>query len=307
MKRLLFLSTLAVLVLACQKELSRSKADFGKLASLQQFFEKNTAPVQTGTADASAAFRFTTAKGTAIDFPNNAFVTPNNQPVTGTITIAVKEIRTPAEMILNNTPTMSDGLPLVSGGEFFVRATQNGERLKLAAGKYVQINLGTLSRVEMAGMQVFNGDTTSGTMNWMLNTQPTNVVVQVQDSLVGGGSNSVNLLFADSLEWINCDKYIDEPKITYTVDPGNTPNVDSTAVFVHLTGRNAIMRFPKVGDTFAYTNMIATEATVVGICVMDGTLYYAINPVVTEPGGATTLNFKSISEEALKMKLAELN
>jgi hypothetical protein len=210
-------------------------------------------------------------------------------------------------MILNNTPTMSDGLPLVSGGEFFVRATQNGERLKLAAGKYVQINLGTLSRVEMAGMQVFNGDTTSGTMNWMLNTQPTNVVVQVQDSLVGGGSNSVNLLFADSLEWINCDKYIDEPKITYTVDPGNTPNVDSTAVFVHLTGRNAIMRFPKVGDTFAYTNMIATEATVVGICVMDGTLYYAINPVVTEPGGATTLNFKSISEEALKMKLAELN
>src|SRR5215217_9026855 len=118
MKLLLSLLTLAVVIYACQKELSDSKTGKDDIVSLQQFFTKNTAPLQRITASASNPIRFTAAKGTSINFPDNAFVTLNNASVTGTVTIEVKEILTPADMILNNTPTMSNGLPLESGGEF---------------------------------------------------------------------------------------------------------------------------------------------------------------------------------------------
>jgi hypothetical protein len=299
MKHFLSLLAVAALLYACQKEVSSAESLKTVQVSLPQFFKNNTAPIHRFTATASDFISFTTAKGTDVQFPDNAFVTLNNVPVTGAVEIEIKEIFTPGEMILNNTPTMSNGAPLVSGGEFFVRARQNNEVLKLAPGKYIRISVRPPVGADMEGMQVFNGDTSTGTLNWILNSNQGNVVTR--DS----GLSYVSL-FADSLQWLNIDKLIDEPQITYTVNPGNTPNVDSTAIFVHLTGRKSVFSFPAGANSFTSDNLIAARATLVGICVVDGKLYYAMQPVVMQNGGSATLTFTQIEEDALKQKLATL-
>jgi hypothetical protein len=300
MKLLFSLLALAMLNYGCQKELSDFKTGEDDIVSLGQFFTKNAAPLQRFTASASNPIRVTAAKGTGVNFPDNAFVTLNNASVTGTVTIEVKEILTPADMILNNTPTMSNGLPLESGGEFFVRVTQNNEVLRLAPGKYIQLNLTNPTGVNMAGMQVFNGDDSSAnTVNWIPNTTPGNVV---QDDSISTVS-----LFADNLQWINCDKFINDPKIKYTVAPGNSPNIDSTVVYVHFTERNAIMSVGRTDNRFVSESVIATAATIIGICIVDKTIYYAMMPVTLQDGGSTTLNFTPITEEDLKKKLSALN
>jgi hypothetical protein len=127
------------LVYACQKELSLSKPATFERGALRQFFNKNGAALQTYSAMAPGYIRITAAKGTTVSFPENAFVTMNNTPVSGEVMIEVKEIYTPADMILSNTPTTSNGLPLESGGAFFVQAMQNGQALKLAPGKFIQL------------------------------------------------------------------------------------------------------------------------------------------------------------------------
>lgn len=300
MKRLFSLFLVGVLVYACQKEISFSEPDKSKTASLSAFFEKNAAPLQRFQANASGTIRFTAAKGTGVRFPDNAFVTMDGTPVTGEVTVEIKEIYTPAEMILNNTPTMSNGLPLVSGGEFFVRVTKNNETLRLAPGKYIQLDLANSAGAATSGMQVFNGDTSTGTVNWIPNTSQTNFVRN--DSLF------LASLFADSLAWLNCDKFINEPRITYTVNPGNSPAADSTVVFAHITGQRAVFTFPaSSNNNFTSESMIAAAATVVGICVVEGKLYYAMVPVTMRNGGSVTLNFAPIEDEALKQKLSALN
>jgi hypothetical protein len=300
MKRVLAMLTFAILVYACQKEVVGANLPENNIASLEQFFTNNTTPLQNFKADANAFINLTTPKGTGIIFPDNAFVTLNNVPVTGDVTVEVKEILTPAEMILNNAPTTSNGLPLESGGEFYVRVTQNNEVLKLAPGKYIQIRTTNTAGVDMNGMQVFNGNMSNGVVNWTLNTNQTNFVAR--DST----TNNAASLFADSLQWLNIDKFINEPKITYTIDPSSSPNVDSTVVYVHLTGKNSIFRLPYGTSSFSSSNMIAATATLVGICVIDNSLYYAMLPVVMQDGGSATLRFTQTTEKELKQKLSAL-
>jgi hypothetical protein len=299
MKHIFFLAAAAFLLFACQKELSRSAPVKTGPVSLAQFFTKNAVPVYLFTAASENSIRLTTPKGTGVQFPENAFVTSGNRPVTGPVSIEVKEIFTPGEMILNNTPAMSDGKPLISGGEFFVRVTQGSEVLKLAPGKHIRLNVVPPAGADMQGMQVFNGDTSSGTINWIPNNNPGNTVARdtIRFSVI---------LFADSLQWLNIDKFIDEPKIRYTVLPGNCPDLDSTAVFVHLTGQKSVFRFPGGASGLTSDNMIAARATLVGICVVDGKIHQSVVPVNMQNGGVATLAFTPIEEAALKQKLAAL-
>ena len=296
MQRLFISLIIASLIFACQREvkiiLPKSKS-----TSLEDFFKKNAVPVQKFTGVASDRIAVTTTKGTKVEFPPNAFITLNNLPVTGNVTIEIKEIRTPAEMVLNNMPTMSNGLPLESGGEFFVKVTQSNQELKLAPGRYLQMSLVKTAGVNMSGMQVFNGKDTGGSVNWIPNNNPNNFV---QDTF------NVIGLFADSIKWINIDKFINEPYISYTADPGNTPHIDSTQVMVHLTGRSALLRIYKTTDRFYSDKMLVADATVIGVCVLNGEFYYAFHPVKMVNGGKITLQFVKTSEEELKQKLLTL-
>lgn len=277
---------------ACQRELS----DFqnSEYISLQDFYVKNATTPKKMSANSSQWITFTTSKGTKISFPDNAFVNSSGSSVTGDVDIEVLEILSPMEMILNNKPSMSNGAPLQSGGEFFIRVTKNGQKLRLATNSFVELKLPSNST--MNGMKVFNGrPQEDGSVNWIENNNQGNFVFP--DSL---GKTS---MFADSVDWINCDKFYNDPVITYSVLPGNCPLIDSTKIYLHLTGRNTVMSFPKNGIS---DKLIASPATIVAICVKEGKLYTSVMPVILENGKSVTLQFEPSSEEALKRKLQTL-
>lgn len=300
-KRIPFVIAVLMMTLACQKEVSEEVGQ-SAIKIIDDFHQKNRNEVQTFSSSAISANVITTAKGTKIHVPANGFVTQDGSPVTGNVTVSVKEIYTPGEMILNNMPTTSGGLLLESGGEYEIKVSQNDDVLKLSPGNFIRIDIPSAA-TNMQGMQVFNGTPDAdGNVDWSLNTNPGNVVVR--DSLLFAGAS----LFADDINWINCDKFINDPTVTFTAYPGNAPGNDSTNVFVHLTGRNTVVKMNwTIGlSQFESDKLLATPSTIVGISAKNGQLYASITPVNVTNGASITMNFAAYTEKELKDRLSKL-
>lgn len=292
MYRIIIFLLISASLISCQGEIDTTVSDTTSYVSLEQFFTKNATASKKLSANSNSTIFLTTMKGSNVRFPANAFVTKSGVPVTGEVNIEVQEISDPMNMILANKPTTSNGALLESGGEFYIRVTKNNEELKLAPNSFVNIDINK----NLTGMKVFNGrPQADGTVNWVENNSTGNFVFP--DSL------GKTKMFADSVEWINCDKFYNDPTITYSVLPGNCPLIDSTKIYLHLTGRNTVMSFPKNGIS---TQLIASPATIVAICVKGGTLYTSVMSVVLQHGKSVTLQFSESTEDALKRKLQNL-
>jgi hypothetical protein len=289
---------------ACQKELSNAGTPdlpSNKYNSLTDFFELNRAEKQSFTFKSNAGGTCQGKSGNKFYFSPQCFagVLPDDA-----VTIEIQEILSPWEMILNNKPTMSNGKPLESGGEFNISASLKGNEIKLAPGKNIRIEVnGDFA----GGMSVFNGAPgVNGTVNWTINTGQNNIVINRRDTL-GGGVRPGYDLFCDSLKWINCDKFINEPLIKCSFSPVNCPAVDSTAVYVHLSGRNSVLRLNDVLNNVFYSNALMTApATIVGICYKNKQFYAAIKSVNLSNNLVSSLEFIKISEDDLKKKLKGL-
>ena len=296
------LATLSILIIACQRELSYSTPETEVNKSVEDFHGKNRQDQQLFTINASNGNTVSASKGTKLYLPPNGFVTRDGRPVSGNIKVAIKEIYTPMEMILNNMPTTSNGRLLESGGEFQITATQNTDTLQLAPGTFIKITIPDLGR-NMQGMQVFNGVANpAGTIDWIPNTTLGNVVVR--DSTLFSNTN----LFCDDINWINCDKFVNEPTVEFTVFPGNAPSGDSTNVFVHLSGRNTVVKMNWTqGLSYFKSNMLlAVPSTIVGISTKNGQLFASIASANVQHGESVTMNFAAYTEKELKDRLSKL-
>ena len=273
----------------------------GAMTIINAYHQKYREELQSFSVNTSNGL-VTTASGTKVRFPANGFITDDGTTASGNVSIRIKEIYTPADMIMANMPTTSNGRLLESGGEFQIVASQNNKSLKLAPGTFIQIDFPTAGR-DMNGMQVFNGvPDADENIDWVLNSNPGNFVVP--DSLLFSGAK----LFADNINWINCDKFINDPTVEYTVYPGNAPSGDSTNVFVHLTGRNSVvkMNWTRGLDYFNSNTLLPVPSSIIGISVKNGKLHASITPVTIVNGMSTTLNFIPYTEAELKVELQKL-
>lgn len=301
MKQQLLLGLIAIAILGgCQPENSFTREDVQ--TSVEDFYKKNRTTEQTFTLSSTNGGVKTTSAGNKVYIPENAFVTKTGTPVTGDVSISVKEYLTVYDMIMNNMPTMADGVPLESGGEFKISATKNNQELELASGKFVRIQMAKGSSNN--GMQVFNGtEDTQGNVNWTLNQTPGNIVVG--DSTLFAGSS----LFSSSMGWLNCDKFYNEPTVSFRANPVNAPSGDSINVFVHLTGKNTIvkMNWTRGLPYFESDKLLAVPSTFVGISVRNGKFYAGFASANVKDGGSVTLSFSPYTEKELKKKLGELH
>jgi hypothetical protein len=302
MKKILSISLFASIILvACQKELSRVNSGETTAGTLTHFFLQNRSSTEAFSIASSSPGQVITSKGTKISFPANAFVDENNNAVTGAVKIEVKEIITPMEMILNDMPTTSGNRLLESGGEYNIKVSQNNRKLKLAPGNFLKIQLPDAG-VSANGMQVFNGVRDANeSVNWIPNNNPGNFVVR--DSLFLRTE-----LICDSINWINCDKFVNDPTVEYSVYPGNAPSADSTNVFIHLTGRNSIvkMNWTQGLSYFNSRMVLAVPSTIIGVSKKNGQMYLSVIPVNIQNGQSVTLNFSSYTEAQMKARLAQL-
>lgn len=204
--------------------------------ALGDFFRENTNnKVQTFTIDAENGGSITGNEGTAINFSANSFEDQSGAIVSGDIDLEVIEIFSKAEMITMNKPTManhpSGGLaPLISGGQFKITASQNGEELDLREGFNYYVNAPAPDGVD-PNMEVFYGEDESDTVVWN----------QADSSLVFGQGNEYMAYF-DSLNWVNLDYFMNQQgqQTTVQVEVPQGFNSQNCALFISFDGLNSL-------------------------------------------------------------------
>ncbi len=240
-----------LLLSGCKKDADLVDCDLPPSTNtLATFTARYGAPTQTFTFNASNRAVFTSAIGNKITVPVGSFLLPNGNalPANAPVKIEFREIETKANMVLSATPTISNGRPLESAGEYYLKATANGIRLRMNRNGRVYIQ--TTSRPNVTrnnAMQLFFGQNTPQGFNWLPQSQGDVVssVVARQDSMITP-SNNFNYLLTlnnDSLGWVNCDAYVNiNPNTTVSVS-ANGPNIttDNTTIYLVFTNRNSVL------------------------------------------------------------------
>ena len=116
-------------------------------STIQSFFESQKEESQLFTINASQYQFISGEKGMQFYFNPNSFKDVNGHIVQGDVEIELIEILSKSEMIKSNKPTNYIGDPndptddnlLVSGGEFYLNATKNGQQLALNQPIYTRI------------------------------------------------------------------------------------------------------------------------------------------------------------------------
>ncbi len=292
--------------MACHKDTTTNPATTigtTQTMTMQAFFQQYGVQVQSFTINASAGGTITGSQGTKFIFQPNSFRTASNLTVTGTVNIQVKEIYSAADMILSNMPTLSSFGPLVSGGEYYLSATQGSNNLKLAPGmKYTAIMNSSDSAYNMG---VYNLSKDSSWRNiWMHNNDSSNYVVP--DTTI----YPYSVLQCDSLGWENCDAYYPGPYYTDSASLISCPNINNVCVFVYINGHHSMDPCYWYGSKLCCGWIPAgTPFTMVGICIDKSNKLYSAFSTFTNPGSNQTVNltFSATTESAFNTQLQALH
>lgn len=86
--------------------------------------------------------------GGSLEFPENAFVDQNGNPVKGKVDVEWQEFHTLGDILLSGIPMKYDSAgvqyDLVSGGMFTIHASQKGQPVEIAPAKKVGVNVASI-------------------------------------------------------------------------------------------------------------------------------------------------------------------
>lgn len=120
--------------------------------------------MQTFQIDASRDTLLTGTAGTRIRVPAQAFVTAAGQPVTGRITLQLKEAYSPADIALAGLFTKKGNQLLESGGMYYLNAIHDKQNLSVAPGKQLALSIPT--PVVAQNMELYEGLPTVSGLDW---------------------------------------------------------------------------------------------------------------------------------------------
>ncbi|MDD7888287.1 hypothetical protein [Flavivirga sp. 57AJ16] len=176
----------------------------------------------------------TSEKGVQIHI-NGACLTLNGDAVTGTVDIEFVELFDKGSMLTTNKPTMGtlpngDKALLISGGEFFVNATQNGAALETTCGFQMQIPADLTGGVDN-DMILWEGKIDQdGNLVWD----------EVREDNAGGqggvfGEGNQYYGFFQSFGWSNVDRFYNDPRPKTTILVGVPEGYDNTNSSVYIS------------------------------------------------------------------------
>lgn len=252
------------------------------------FFHKHQPKSQFFVINGTTGGSITGERGTVINFPANAFAYyPSLQGVTGNVKIELRELYNVSEMMLANKPTVSNGRPLLSGGELYIRAIamDNNIEVKLAPGVYYQAIMPTSLANMTTPMDVFVGGDVAPAeaVNWVLN--PDTPAVVNPWTQTGGGMGAF-AMYNDSLHWGNCDQFMStlgyNDYTTISVNSPGNPILDSCTCFVNFKGYKTVwtLNRPWTGSTvtgdFVSNHVCDVPANIVVFGIKDRKLYFGM-------------------------------
>jgi hypothetical protein len=199
-----------------------------------------------------------TSQGSIYRFSPQTFNTQSGGPVTGPVTIAIKEIFKPSNMIFAYRPTATGGGQLTSYGEFFVRAIQAGQDLVLAPDSAVKVQVPAKRPAQQEGVPMWGGDTTTLISTTGYNDFNQFITVPTAASsnpgvnwnpapgfaLFDGTNGTLNFPLDSLATWRNCDALSNLPGPKTTV-LGFFTNFYNPATSTSYTGEEPSMLFFK--------------------------------------------------------------
>ncbi len=304
-------------IISCKKDPSMPLHDSSttviseNYSSINDFFSKNSVAMQTYNIDGSLGGSFISPQGTTVSVPANAFITQTGSPVTGNVTIQFKDIYAKSDMLLSDMPTTTYwGIPLKSGGEFFIKATSNNSAIILASGKKINViqpaaltgGLDTLNQ-----QQAFNAN----------DTIPRNWIQNYNDSVHTTAEDYIFSLYqfnspADSGSWCNSDNASYFSKYTQTIlklIPNDNVNVYYTQVFLVFKKISSMVHvYYDYTSSFPYNYApVGLQCTIVAVGVKNGTLYSSFVPITISANQTINFTLSATTTSAFISQLKALN
>lgn len=303
------LVSFVLLIMSCTKERS-SIRDIDNYSSLDDFYQKNALPLFNFQVTGSEGGTFTTPQGTRLSIAANSFVDPSGNVITGKLDIVFLDLYKKSEMLFSGISTATNGWPLKSGGEFFIKASANGKAVKIFPGKSIVINqpandIDTL-------MSPFVGLRDSINMvNWV--PMDSSNVVPAPDLQ----SYIFSLYtFSSPLEngtWCNSDNAVffsNFNTTALTIVADDDPDAFETNVFLIFPDVNSMIHVYKNWNDnlfpYAYAP-IGFDCSIVAIGVKDGKFYSSFTPLTIKENQTVHFSLAKTNTETFKQQLELLN
>lgn len=232
---------------------------------------------------------FTSDKGVKITI-NGSCLTLNGNPVTGNVDVKFIEVFDKGSMLVTNKPTsgrMGNGNLelLISGGEFYINATKNGQQLDITCNILLEVPTSLTGGDDFA-MDLFDGMIDeNGDLEWREAEQGG---IDIGGQGTGGGSNY--FVSFGNFGWTNVDKFYSDPrpKTTILVDAPDGYNFDNSAVYLSYDGegQNALAKM----DTYTAAGLfsehygqipVGLECHIIFVTEENGQFRYGIKGVTT--------------------------
>jgi len=246
-------------------------------AALENLTQHFTINVSNGTTTIN------TEKGVSITIDPTC-LTKNGNPVSGIVDVTVIEIFNRGNMLVANKPTTAtagtgEKKLLISGGEFYVNASQNDARLETTCGYQIKVPA-ALSGEADYDMEPFLGSIDSngelfwaagGGMEFWVSAGPNQPVPAYYSS------------FVSNFGWFNCDKFANFPgpftAISVLLPQGY--NNDNSNVFIALNGEPNTLGY--LYEQFP----IGLNCHIIFVTEADGMFRYAIKSIASLPNNAS--------------------
>lgn len=273
-----------------------STQDFSNIR--QQALENQTQNFQFDGSDGNITL--TSTKGVQININTNC-LTLNGNPVTGTIDLEYVELFEKGNMLSTNKPTMGtlpngDKAMLLSGGEFFLEATQNGAAIDINCNMQLVVP-SSLTGGSDPAMTLWNGTIDAeDNLTWD----------EVEDVTGQGGvfvEGGEYYAFLETFGWTNIDRFYNDPR-PKTLIQAQAPdgyNYTNSAIYLSYDGEDSGLASLDTYEAGLFSEHygqipIGLECHVIFATEDDGIWRYAIkavtieaNDIITFTLGETTL------------------
>jgi len=183
---------------------------------------------------------FTTAKGVQFTI-NGTCLTLNGNPVTGQVQIEYAEVFDAGSMLVTDKTTMGkmpngDMALLVSGGEFYINATQNNQQLSITCPMQLVIPVSLTGGIDPA-MTLWDGTIDEdGNIDWEQQRENPNGAGGVFGE--GQGTNGAYYAFLGNFGWTNVDRFYSDPrpKTTILATAPTGYDYENSAVYLKYDG-----------------------------------------------------------------------
>lgn len=237
----------------------------------------------------------TSAKGVQITINTNCLTLNGNPLASGQVDIEYAEVFDRGTMLTTDKTTMGrlpngDMALIISGGEFFIEATLNGQQLDISCPMQLRIPAPLTGGLQ-TGMSLWDGTfDQDGNLEW--DRQQGGTAPQGNGVFgEGQGANAVYYAFLSGFGWTNVDRFYSDPrpKTTILAEAPAGYDFENCAIYLHYDGQGSALA--KL-DTFNGTQFsehygqvpIGLQAHVIFVTEDNGNYKYAIKAVTVAAG-----------------------